>query len=48
MSIVIDAMPCNVMIETKEYRAAPIPGICIGIKPIPAFLMVLESVKYVI
>ena len=30
------------------YRAAPIPGICISIGPIPVFLMVLKLVKYVI
>ena len=29
-------------------RVALIPGICIGIRPIPAFLMVSESVKYAI
>ena len=31
-----------------KSRAAPIPGICIGIGPIPAFLMASESVKYLI
>ena len=29
-------------------KAAPIPGICINIGPIPAIFMVSESVKHVI
>ena len=29
------------------FRAAPIPGICSGIGPIPAFLVVSESVRCV-
>ena len=46
---IIAVLPClETLLRPEEYttedksRAAPIPGICIGIRPIPVFLMVLE------
>ena len=37
----------NKLLYMTNNRAAPIPSICIGMRPIPAFLMVSESVRYV-
>ena len=53
-SVYVDSMQVNDLYVPGSAatmlisRAAPIPGICIDIRPIPAYLMVSKSVKYVI
>ena len=45
----ITTVICTLFCSHIPYnRAAPIPGICISIGPIPAILIQSESVKYVI